>query len=75
MEQLRLAIDGMSCGHCVGRVTQTLAAVQGVRVDDVSVGAAVVSYDTAVTTAEKITSAVSAAGYPAHVAGAAAAAR
>ena len=64
----------MSCGHCVGRVKQALTAAPGVRVDDVSVGSASVSYDAAVTTAEKITSAVSAAGYPAHVAGAVAAA-
>jgi copper chaperone CopZ len=36
-------------------------------VDDVSIGAASVSYDAAVTSAAKIAGAVSAAGYPARV--------
>ena len=64
MEKLSLAIDGMSCGHCVSRVRQTLATAPGVHVDDVSIGAASVSYDAAVTSAAKIAAAVSAAGYP-----------
>jgi copper chaperone len=68
MEKSSFAIDGMSCGHCVSRVRQTLAATAGVRVvDDVSIGAASVSYDAAVTSAAKIAGAVSAAGYPARV--------
>lgn len=68
MEKMTLAIDGMSCGHCVGRVKQTLAATPGVHVDAVSIGAASVSYDPAQTSAEKIVGAVSAAGYPARAA-------
>jgi copper chaperone CopZ len=72
MGKLTLAIDGMSCGHCVARVKQTLAAAPGVHVDDVSIGAASVTYDAAVSSAEKIASAVSAAGYPARAASAAA---
>jgi copper chaperone CopZ len=67
MEKLSLAIDGMSCGHCLSRVKQALAATPGVRVDDVSIGAASVSYDATVTSAAKIAGAVSAAGYPARV--------
>jgi copper chaperone CopZ len=67
MEKLSLAIDGMSCGHCLSRVKQALAATTGVHVDDVSIGAASVSYDAAVTSAAKIAGAVSAAGYPARV--------
>jgi copper chaperone CopZ len=66
MEKLSLAIDGMSCGHCLSRVKQALAATPGVRVDDVSIGAASVSYDAGVTSTAKIAGAVSAAGYPAR---------
>lgn len=71
VEKLSLAINGMSCGHCVSRVRQTLAATPGVHVDDVSIGSASVSYDAAVTSAATIAAAVSAAGYPAraHVEG------
>jgi copper chaperone CopZ len=65
LEKLSLAINGMSCGHCLSRVKQTLAATPGVRVDDVSIGSASVSYDAAVKSAATIADAVSAAGYPA----------
>jgi copper chaperone len=67
MEMLTLAIDGMSCGHCVARVTQTLAAAAGVQVHDVSIGSASLAYDAAISTPETIAAAVSAAGYPARV--------
>lgn len=70
MEELTLAIDGMSCGHCVARVKQTLSSAPGVRVTDVSIGSASVTYDAAVTSPEKIAGAVSAAGYPARAASA-----
>jgi len=66
MDKLTLAIDGMSCGHCVARVKQALTATPGVEVNDVSVGSAVVTYDASTTSPEKIASAVSAAGYPAR---------
>jgi copper chaperone CopZ len=64
MDQLVLAIDGMSCGHCVARVRQTLAALSSVHVDDVSIGTAAVTYDASAITPDGIARAVSAAGYP-----------
>jgi copper chaperone CopZ len=70
MEALTLAIGDMSCGHCVALVKQTLAAVPGVQLGEVSVGAARLAYDAALTTPEKIAAAVSAVGYPARVANA-----
>jgi copper chaperone len=73
MEKLTLAIDGMSCGHCVARVKQTLAAVRGVQVNDVAIGSASLAYDSSATTPEKIATALSAAGYPARTANAGAA--
>ena len=67
METLQLAINGMSCGHCVAMVKQTLAALPGVQVTQVDIGAATVTYDASKESAEAIASAVSDAGYPAHV--------
>jgi copper chaperone CopZ len=40
MAEFTLKIDGMHCGSCVRRVTQALSAVEGVAVNEVSVGAA-----------------------------------
>jgi copper chaperone CopZ len=70
MDKLTLAINGMSCGHCEARVRQTLVALPGVRVNDVSIGSASLTYDASTTTPERIASAVSAAGYPARAANA-----
>lgn len=42
-----IEIGGMSCGHCVSSVRKALAAVDGVQVDDVRVGAATVSVEDA----------------------------
>ncbi len=66
MNTMNVAIDGMSCGHCVARVRKTLESAPGVQVNDVAIGSASLSYDPAVTTPEKIAGAVSAAGYPAR---------
>jgi len=67
METLQLGINGMSCGHCVGMVKQTLAALPGVKVDSVDIGSATVTYDASKESAQAIAQAVSDAGYPAHV--------
>ncbi len=40
MAEFTLKIDGMHCGSCVRRVTQALSAVEGVTINEVSVGAA-----------------------------------
>lgn len=42
-----ITIDGMSCGHCVHAVRQALANTDGVTVESVEIGSAVVSYDPA----------------------------
>lgn len=47
-----LSITGMSCGHCVTAVTESLAAVPGVTVRDVTIGQAVVDVDRTVTPAQ-----------------------
>jgi copper chaperone len=72
MEQLTMQISGMSCGHCVASVERALGALDGVQVRSVAVGQATVAYDPAAVTAQRITAAVTDAGYEARVAEAAA---
>jgi copper chaperone CopZ len=40
MAEITLRIDGMHCGSCIRRVTQALASVEGVQVEEVRLGAA-----------------------------------
>lgn len=58
-----IQIEGMSCGHCVKAVRAALAGVPGLRVEDIQVGSATVSYDPAMVGEERIRAAVAAAGY------------
>ena len=66
MERLFLDIQGMSCGHCVARVTKALSALEGVQVEDVRVGSAEVLYDPARTSPETIRQAIDDVGYEAR---------
>ena len=63
MEQMTLAISGMSCGGCVTKVRTALGAIPGTRIDAVAVGSATVSYDATRTTPAAIAQAVQDAGY------------
>ena len=40
MKEVTLRVENMHCGACVRRVTQALGKVDGVRVDEVRIGAA-----------------------------------
>jgi len=40
MAEYTLRVDGMHCGSCVRRVNQTLAAIEGLQVGEVSLGEA-----------------------------------
>jgi copper chaperone len=68
MQTLSLTITGMSCGHCVARVTKTLSAVDGLEVDAVRIGAAELRYDPARRSVDDILEAVRDAGYEPTVA-------
>lgn len=70
MKTLTLDITGMTCSHCVARVSKALAAVPGVRVDQVSVNRATVDFEPSQTTPDQIAQAVANAGYPARPAAA-----
>lgn len=65
MERLRLAIDGMSCEHCVRAVTSALQQLPGVAVEHVEIGTAVVDYEPAQATEQAILDAVNDEGYEA----------
>jgi copper chaperone len=66
MSQTTLAIQGMSCSHCLNAVRNAIDSVPGARVETVTVGRAVVSYDPQRTKFTDITDALSDAGYESH---------
>ncbi|QOJ14122.1 MAG: heavy-metal-associated domain-containing protein [Planctomycetia bacterium] len=63
-----LAIDGMTCGHCVQAVTKALSAVPGVKVRSVAVGSAVIETADGWATGKAV-NALDQAGYPAKAVG------
>lgn len=65
MERLNLTIEGMSCDHCVRAVRGRLERTDGVKVDDVKIGSAVVEYDPGKTNVDEIEDAIADEGYTA----------
>ena len=63
MKTLELEITGMSCGHCVARVTKALGRVPGVQVDSVEVGKARLHYEAGQTAEDAIRKAVDDLGF------------
>ena len=60
-----IVIEGMSCGHCVNWVTESLKKVDGVQNAEVSLGEknAVVDFDESLATEDALKAAVASAGY------------
>ncbi|BDU51715.1 heavy-metal-associated domain-containing protein [Haliovirga abyssi] len=57
-----ILIDGMSCGHCVTHVKEALSELDGVKIDNVEIGKAVI--DINIDIADKIIiDAIDEAGY------------
>lgn len=67
ISEITLRIDGMHCGSCVRRVSQALATIPGVRVNEVRVGAARLAYSADSAAVEKVIAAIAKAGYTAHL--------
>lgn len=67
MERVNLTIEGMTCEHCVRAVRGRLELTDGVKVDDVTIGSAVVEYDPAKTNVDEIEDAIADEGYTAFV--------
>lgn len=65
MATITLTIQGMTCNHCVMRVTKALKAIPGVQDAhvDLQKAEAVVSYDEAQVDIKKLSAAVADAGY------------
>jgi copper chaperone len=63
MAETTLMIEGMSCQHCVMSVQKALAALEGVKSYDVSLGTAKVTYDDTSITRAALEEAVRNAGY------------
>ena len=65
MAEFALTIEGMHCGACVRRAGQALAAVDGLKVDEVRVGAARLESADVDTGAKAAIEALAKAGYTA----------
>ena len=63
MERMTMKIDGMTCGNCVAHVTRALKSLDGVTLEQVSIGSATISFDPQETSPDRITSAVEEEGY------------
>ena len=67
MAEFTLRIDGMHCGSCVRRASQALAAVPGVTVNEVRVGAARLTAADEPAPVDAAIAALAKAGFAAHV--------
>jgi copper chaperone len=67
MRRVTLHIEGMSCGHCLNALNAALGSLPGVRIEEVRIGRADVSYDESVTDPSRLEAAVAEAGYRATV--------
>lgn len=63
MAEVKLAIEGMSCQHCVMAVRKTLGGVPGVVESNVQVGSALVKYDESRVSRKDIEGWIEKAGY------------
>lgn len=70
MQKLSLRIEGMSCGHCVARVTKALQALPGVAPLGVEVGSAQLDFDPAKVSPQRIAQAIAELGFEARPAAA-----
>ncbi len=58
-----IRIEGMGCEHCVKAVREALESVNGVRVEQVEIGGAVINVEPDANMSDKIDEAVRGAGY------------
>jgi len=63
MKIQELIIQGMSCGHCVMHVQNALVKVNGLKIESVEIGKAIVGIDETTVTKEHIAKAIEEAGY------------
>ena len=63
MTQLTMDISGMTCGHCVGSVKRALQGLDGVAIEQVTLGKATVNYEPGATSPARIAEAIEEEGY------------
>jgi copper chaperone CopZ len=63
MKETKIAIEGMSCQHCVMAVKKALGGVPGILESEVQIGSAAVKYDEGTVKKEEIEHKIEAAGY------------
>jgi copper chaperone CopZ len=63
MKTRELTIQGMSCGHCVMHVKQALSKLNGLNIQIVDIGKAIVEFDETVVTDQQIAKTIEEAGY------------
>ncbi len=63
LERERIAVEGMSCSHCVARVRSALEGLDGVRVESVEIGEAVVSMSPGQASRDSVLAAIQSVGY------------
>ena len=63
MKSQDLTIEGMTCGHCVQHVTNQLAKLASVKVEEVQIGKARVRYDETKVSTQEFARAIDEAGY------------
>lgn len=63
MKSHTYTIEGMSCNHCVMSVRQHLAQLDGIDVEDVQIGKAVIAHDEETQTAHAVEAAIASAGF------------
>lgn len=63
MNEEKIAIEGMSCQHCVMAVKKALGGVPGILESEVQIGSAVVKYDEGKVKREEIERKIEDAGY------------
>ena len=71
MERVTLELSGMTCGHCVARVTKALQGMEGVQVEKVAINRVTLDIDPRHTTPEAVAQALDGVGYPVVAASAA----
>lgn len=67
MSEFTLRINGMHCGSCVRRVSRALSSTDGLKVNEVRVGAARLSSPVEPPPVDQAIAALAKAGYTAHL--------
>ncbi len=63
MKETTIRIEGMTCNHCVMAVRRQLAGIEGLEVEDVEIGSAVVRCDEHAVGSDRIDAAIAEAGF------------